>query len=146
MNSIYDDIVRFMEEYITAYNEYGQVTETYRVMDKFYAPDLSFPDDMVTTREQWYKRCLAHPAVQDKLIVERLIVDEKQKEVSALLKTQAIDRATKKVLVEVKFTVFYSLKIDDSDIKIIKVKIFLGSEPEKAAKLVKLYNIGAPGT
>ncbi len=146
MSSKYDAIVRFMEEYITTYNQYGQVKETYRAMDEFYAPDLSFPDDKVTSREQWYKRCLAHPAVQDKLTAERLIVDENQKEVTALLKTQAIDRATGNVLVELEFTAFYSLNISGDDIKITKVKIFLGSPPDKALKLAKLYNIGAPGT
>jgi hypothetical protein len=147
MDSIYDNIVRFMEEYISAYNEYGQVVETFRIMDKFYAPELSFPDDRVTSREQWYKRCLAHPAVQDKLTIEHLVIDEKQREVVAYLKTQAIDRTTSKVLVELKFSALYTLEIDQNkDINIIKVKISLGGDPSSVMKLAKAYNIGAPGT
>jgi hypothetical protein len=147
MESMYDDIVRFMKEYFPAYSEYGQLAETHHVMDKFYAPDLVFDDGTVTNREQWYKACLAHPAVQDKLTLEHLFVDEKQKEAGALVKTQAIDRKTGKILLELKLYVFYSLKIDQNkDIKIARVRIFLESDPTKAAKLVQLYAIGSQGT
>jgi hypothetical protein len=144
MESLYSDIVRFMEEYFIAYSQYGQLPETQHVMDKFYAPDLTFDDDVVKSRSEWYARCLAHPAIQDKLLVEHLIVDEKQKEVGALLKTQAIERATGEVLLELKMNVLYDLKIGaDKDIKIAKVKVFLESDPRKAAKLVQLYSIGS---
>jgi hypothetical protein len=143
MASLYDDIVSFMKEYFPAYSEYGQIPETHRVMDKFYAPDVCFDDGIVTSREQWYGMCLKHPAIQDKLTLEHIIVDERQKEVGALLKTQAIDRKSGKVLLELKMNVLYSLKIDGSkDIKIAKVKVFLESNPEKVAKLAQLYKIG----
>ena len=144
MESLYGDIVRFMEEYFPAYSQYAQLSETQHLMDKYYAPELSFDDDVVKSREEWYERCLAHPAIQDKLVVEHLIVDERQKEVGALLKTQAIERATGEVLLELKMNVLYNLKIDaDKDIKIKKVKVFLESDPHKAAKLVQLYSIGS---
>ena len=144
MESLYSDIVRFMEEYVMAYSQYGQLPETQHVMDKFYVPDLTFDDDVVKSRAEWYERCLAHPAIQDKLLVEHLIVDERQKEVGALLKTQAIERATGEVLLELKMNVLYILKIDaDKSIKITKVKVFLESDPRKAAKLVQLYSIGS---
>jgi hypothetical protein len=143
MESMYSDIVRFMEEYFLAYSEYAQFSETQHLMDKFYAPDLTFDDDAVKSRAEWYERCLAHPAIQDKLTVEHLFVDERQNEVGALLKTQAIDRATGEVLLELKMNVLYILKIDaDRDIKIKKVKVFLESDPRKAAKLSQLYSIG----
>ncbi len=144
MESIYSDIVRFMEEYFIAYSQYGQLPETQHVMDKFYAPDLTFDDDVVKNRAEWYERCLAHPTIQDKLVVEHLIVDERQKDAGALLKTQAIERATGKVLLELKMNVLYNLRIDaDKDIKIAKVKVFLESDPSKAAKLVQLYSIAS---
>jgi hypothetical protein len=144
MECIYSDIVHFMEEYFIAYSQYGQLPETQHVMDKFYAPDLTFDDDVVKSRAEWYERCLAHPGIQDKLLVEHLIVDERQQEVGALLKTQAIERATGEVLLELKMNVLYSLKIDgDKNIKIAKVKVFLESDPRKAAKLVELYSIGS---
>ena len=147
MESLYSDIVRFMEEYFTAYSQYGQLPETQHVMDKFYAPDLTFDDDVVKSRAEWYERCLAHPAIQDKLTVEHLFVDEKQKEVGALVKTQAIDRKTGKILLELKLYVLYSLKIDQNkDLKIARVMIFLESDPNKVAKLAQLYAIGSQGT
>jgi hypothetical protein len=144
MESLYSDIVRFMEEYFVAYSQYGQIPETQHVMDKFYAPDLTFDDDVVKSRAEWYERCLAHPAIQDKLLVEHLFVDERQNEVGALLKTQAIERATGEVLLELKMNVLYNLKIDaNKDIKIAKVWVFLESDPRKVAKLSQLYSIGS---
>jgi hypothetical protein len=142
VESMYDDIVRFMNDYVTAYSEYGQVAETHRIMDKFYDPELSF-DDMVTSRDQWYENCLNHPAIQDKLVLEHLFIDEKQNEVGALLKTQAIKRATGEVLLELKMNVLYNIKInDDKDIKITRARVFLETNPEKVAKLTQLYRIG----
>jgi hypothetical protein len=143
MASTYNDIARFMKEYFPAYSEYGQIAETHQVMDKFYAPDLVFDDGVVTSREQWYAACLKHPTIQDKLTLEHLFVDERQKEAGALLKTQAIDRATGKVLLELKMNVLYILKIDqNNDIKIKNVKVFLETNPQKVAKLTQLYSIG----
>jgi hypothetical protein len=142
VESMYDEIVCFMHEYVTAYSEYGQVAETHRIMDKFYAPELSF-DDMVTSREQWYNSCLNHSEIQDKLTIEHLFIDEKQNEVGALLKTQAIERATGKVLLELRMNALYNLKIgDEKDIKIVKVRVFLETNPEKVIKLTQLYRIG----
>ena len=143
MPSLYDSIVRFMTEYFPAYSEQGQVAETHHVMDRFYAPDLSFPDDGVTSREQWYQRCLNHPAIQDRITLEHLYVDERQQEVGALARTQAIDRATGEVLLELRMNVFYKLQIDPAgDIKITSVKVFLETDPAKVTRLTQLYHIG----
>jgi hypothetical protein len=143
MASIYNDIVSFMKEYFPAYSEKGQVMETQHVMDKFYAPDLAFDDGVVTGREQWYKACLSHPAVQDKIVLEHLWVDEKQKEAGALCKTQAIDRKTGQVLLELKMNVLYSLNVDNKDIKIARVRVFLESNPQKASQLFQIYGMGS---
>jgi hypothetical protein len=101
MRTKYDDIARFMNEYVKAYSEFGQVAETHTVMDRFYAPELSF-DGMVTSREQWYETCLGHTEIQDKLTLEHLFIDEKQNEVGALLTAQAIQKSSGKVLLEIK--------------------------------------------
>ena len=146
MASIYNEIVSFMKEYFPTYSQYGQVPETYHAMDKFYAPDIIFDDGVVTSREQWYKMCLSHPAIQDKIALEHLWVDEKQKEAGALCKTQAIDRKTGEVLLELKMNVLYSLKIDDKqDMKIARVRVFLESNPQKASKLFQIYAMGSQG-
>jgi hypothetical protein len=143
VDAMYDDIVRFMKEYFPSYTEHGQVAGTHRLMDKFYAPDLSFPDDGVTSREQWYERCLNHPAIQDRLTLEHLFVDEKQVEVGALLRTQAVERATGKVLLELKMNVLYNLKMGpDKDLKIAKVRVFVETNAAKIDMLTQLYRIG----
>ncbi len=142
MPSLYDNIVRFMTDYFPAYSEQGQVAKTHRVMDRFYAPDLSFPEDGVTSREQWYERCLNHPAIQDRITLEHLYVDEKQQEVGALARTQAIDRETGNVLLELRMNVFYRLRVDPAgDIKIASVKVFLETDPAKVNRLNQLYHI-----
>ncbi len=142
MPSLYDNIVQFMTDYFPTYSEQGQVAETHRVMDRFYAPDVSFPEDGVTSREQWYERCLNHPAIQDRITLEHLYVDETQREVGALARTQAIDRATGQVLLELRMNVFYKLRIDPSgDIKITGVKVFLETDPAKVTRLTQLYHI-----
>ena len=141
MESLYDDILSFMEEYFPAYSRHAQTLETQHLMDRFYAPDLMFDDGVVTSREQWYERCLTHPTVQDKLTVEHIFIDERHKEAGALLKTQALDRATGEVLLELKMNVLYNLKIENKDIKITRVRVFLEGDPNKAAKLIQLYAI-----
>ncbi len=141
MSSRYDEIARFMNDYVAAYSEYGQVAETHDVMDKFYAPELSF-DDMVTSREQWYETCLSHTGVQDRLTLEHLFIDEKQNEVGALLTARAVNRATGEVLLTIRMNTLYNLKTDENgELKIVKARVFLETNPEKAAKLCRIYGM-----
>jgi hypothetical protein len=142
MENKYNRILKFFEDYITTYSEYGQDADTISMMNKFYAPDLSFPEDMVTGRDEWYKRCLNHPDVLDRLTIEHCIIDERKNEVSAILKTEAIDRAKEAVLMELRMNALYKLRIDDENIRITEVRIFLESNPEKVARLAQLYRIG----
>jgi hypothetical protein len=138
--SMYDDIISFMKEYFHAFSEYGQVAETQAVMDKYYAPDLIIDDNMVTSREQWYRACLSHPTIKDVLVTEHVFIDEKQKEVSALVTTQYIKRSTGEILVELKMNVLYHLKIDrNKDIKITKFRVFVQSDVDKLTKMFQLF-------
>jgi hypothetical protein len=131
-----------MEEYFPAYSEKGQIAETQHVMDRFYDPDIAFDDGVITSRAQWYAACLSHPAVQDKITLEHLIIDEKQLEAGALVKTQAVERATGTVLVEIKMNVLYLLKEEpNKDIKITRIRVFLESDPLKGAKLMQTYGM-----
>jgi hypothetical protein len=141
LESKYDRIARFINEYVKAYSEYGQAAETHSVMDKFYAPELSF-DDMVTSREQWYEACLSHTGIQDKLTMEHLFIDEKQNEVGALLTARAIERATGRILLEIKMNTLYNLKTDENgELKITKARVFLETHPQKVAKLCQIYGM-----
>ena len=139
----YDDIAGFMKAYFPAYSEKGQTAETQHVMDSFYAENIYFDDGVPTRREDWYKSCRAHPAVQDKLTLEQLVVDEKQQLAVALVTTQAIERATGNVLVEMKLSCCYTFKADDSkNIRITHIKIYLEPNPQKTIKLAQAYNMG----
>ncbi len=141
MGSKYDAIVHFMNEYVRAYSEYGQLAETHDLMNRFYAPELSF-DDMVTSREQWYKTCLSHTGIQDKLTLEHLFIDEHQNEAGALLTAQAIERSTGKILLEIKMNTLYNLKVDENgDLKITRARVFLETHPQKVAKLCQIYGM-----
>ena len=147
MEPTYDHILSFIKDYFPNYSQHGQIKETHHVMDKFYAPDVVFDDGLVTSRDQWYKMCLSHPAVQDKLTVEHLSIDVKQKEVGALLRTQAIERATGKVLVELKMNTLYSLKLDDDNsLKIARVRVYCESDADKIARLFQVYGPGFKGS
>ena len=143
MENKYNRILKFFEDYITTYSEYGQDTDTISMMNKFYAPDLSFPEDMVTGRDEWYKRCLNHPDVLDRLTIEHCIIDEKKNEVGAILKTRAIDRTTGIEMMDLRMHALYKLRINDNqDISIAEVRIFLENNPGKVARLTQLYRIG----
>ena len=138
----YDEIAHFMTEYFPTYSEQGQNAQTQHVMDSFYAPDIIFDDGVITSRKQWYEACLSHPAIQDKITLQHLFVDEKQQEAGALVKTQAIDRATGSVLVEIKMNVLYSLQKDsENKIKINRIQVFTESSPQKGAKLMQIYGM-----
>jgi hypothetical protein len=138
MQSRYNTIACFMNEYFPAYSQQGQLPETIHEMDRFYAPNLCFDDGVVTSREQWYSRCLSHPQIQDKISVEHLFIDERQLEAGGLLKTQLIARSSGQVLVEIKMNVLYSLESDENNkLKIIRVRVYLESDPGKAVLFFK---------
>ena len=141
---MYDKIMNFMKQYFPAYSDYGQTEDTHRVMDKFYAPDIIFDDGFVSSRDQWYKLCLSHPGVQDKITLEHLFIDEKQRQAGALITTQAIDRKTGDVLVELKMNSLYTLKTDrNGDMQIARIQVFTESDAQKVARLFQIYATGS---
>jgi hypothetical protein len=50
MSSKYAEIVRFVNDYVRAYSEYGQVIDTYNFMDKFYSLEVSFDNKISAGR------------------------------------------------------------------------------------------------
>jgi hypothetical protein len=142
MKNRQDEVINFMHEYFQAYNEYAQIENSQHLMDKFYPTDFCFDDGSVTGRDQWYKKCLTHPAIQDKLTVDMMFYDEKKNVVLTLLETHAIERATGKVLLELSMCARYRLGIDpDNNLKIAGVHIFLDTNFAKISQLSKLYAI-----
>jgi hypothetical protein len=140
MASMYDEIVRFMKEYLHAFSEYAQVAETQHVMDKYWAPDLTIDEGKISSREQWYRACLSHPTIKNVLVPDHLFIDERQNEVGALVTTHYTKRSTGEILVELKFNVLYNLKIDrNKDIKITKFRVYAESDVDKLAKMWQLF-------
>jgi hypothetical protein len=139
MASMYKEIVSFMKEYIHAFSEDAQIAETQHVMEKYWAPDLSIDNGKISSREQWYKACLSHPAIKNMLVLEHLFVDETQNEVGALVTTHYIKRATGETLVELRMNVLYNLKIDKKDIKITKFRVYAESDVDKLTKMWQLF-------
>ncbi|NLT40657.1 MAG: hypothetical protein GXX89_09400 [Clostridiales bacterium] len=142
MAATYEQIIRFMEEYFPAYSEQGQIEETQSVMDRFYAPDIKFDDGVITSRDQWYKACLSHPGILDKITPELIYADEKQQTAGALVTARAVETETGNVLSEIKMNAFYQLATDgNGELKIKHVRVFLESDPKKAERLMKVFGM-----
>ena len=140
MASTREQIVNFMKDYFLAFSEDGQLPGNKAAMDKYYAPDLTIDDNMVTNREQWYKICLSHPDIKDVLVADHLMIDEEQNEVGALVRTQYIRRSTGELLIELKMNVLYTLQIDDNEnIIITSFRVYSESNVEKLNKMWELF-------
>jgi hypothetical protein len=139
MTAKYDQIVSFMKEYLHAFSEDAQIAERQHVMDKYWTPDLNIDNGKISSREMWYKACLSHPAIQNKIVLEHLFIDETQNEVGALVTTHYIKRSTGETLVELRMNVLYNLKIDNKDIKITKFRVYAESDVDKLTKMWQLF-------
>jgi hypothetical protein len=139
VTAMYDQIVSFMKEYLHAFSEDAQIAERQHVMDKYWAPELTIDDGKISSRAMWYKACLSHPAIQNKIVLEHLFIDETQNEVGALVTTHYIKRSTGETLVELRMNVLYNLKIDNKDIKITKFRVYAESDGDKLNKMWALF-------
>ena len=144
MEFTYNNIVKFMEEYIKTYNKYGQDAETINRLDEYYAPDISEytfqdigvdPDELTCRsprsslftggREGLYKLILNNRGIKNNLTLLNMIVDERQREVHTTLKDVITDIETGKIKLEVVFTIIYRLVLDERNtIKIAKIGDF----------------------
>jgi len=138
----YQEVYDFMNSYFETYSEKGQFVETQSVLDEFYEEEIYFVEGIPTPRAGWYESITRHPAVQDKLTLQRLYFDAEHQDCVCLVHTQAIERATGNVIVDLNLSVYYRFKmVDDTKFKISHVNIYLEPNPEKSAKLSKAYNI-----
>ena len=63
-------------------------------------------------------------------------------QVGALLIARAVERATGRMLLEIKMNTLYNLKVDENgDLKITKARVFLETHPQKVAKLCRIYGM-----
>ena len=106
MELSYENMVKFMEEYLPVFSEYGQDPATVQRMNDYFAPDVEFtghvgfPEPLVyRSRDEFLAFDVAHPSSYERLTALDLTVDEKRKVVVAVLKFEFIDRKTDEVLV-----------------------------------------------
>ena len=58
------------------------------------------------------------------------------------LTAQAVERATGKILLEIKMNTLYNLKTDENgDLKITQARVFLETHPQKVTKLCEIYGM-----
>lgn len=132
MELTYQNMVKFMEEYLPVFSEYGQDPATASRMNDYFAPDVEFtgyvglPEPLVfTSRDDFLAFDVAHPSSYERLTPLDLIVDEQRKVVVAVLKFDFIDRKTGELLVEERGVTQYQLDLDENGaIKIKKLLFF----------------------
>ena len=143
MKCTYDDIMNFMKRYFKAFSTMAQDPNTTHKMHEFYSPELRvtqyFPQMVVSDREQFLRISSSHPDIQETLIPEHIIVDDRQKMVAVFLRGEFTIKATKEIIVQM-FTAHYQLILDaNSTIKITDLLIFAEYAPPGKQNIVTLY-------
>ncbi|MBN2039624.1 MAG: nuclear transport factor 2 family protein [Spirochaetes bacterium] len=144
MEYSYDDIVKWMEEYLNAYNLYAQNPETVNKMAEYFTPDVHFipfisafggPDNPVTSRDEFFKMFLSHPSVYEQFEVEDVFVDERKMVASASLNVSLYETKTKKVLLKKHYHPRYQLVLDENEkLKIKTIYFFWECVPPEVDK------------
>jgi hypothetical protein len=132
MELTYDNMVRFMEEYLPAFSEYGQDPATAHRMHAYFSPDVEFtgyvglPEPLVfASRDVFLQFDVSHPSSYERITPLDFTVDEKRKIVFAVLKFEFIDRKTGQLLAEERGVTQYHLGLgDDGTMKIRKLLFF----------------------
>lgn len=139
MKPSYEDIVKWMEGYFSAYNAYAQNPETVNRMSDYFTPDVRFvpyvsafggPEGAVTNRDAFFRMFTSHSSVYEKFEVEDIVVDERRMVAVALLKVALFDSKTDTVLLRKHYLPRYQLVSDDSNrLKISTILFFWESVP-----------------
>jgi hypothetical protein len=134
MELTYDNMVSFMQRYFKTYSKYGQSPKTIDRMKEFWAPEFEFVNYFdylgtgTPTRWGWDQIKEIHrfePAAQETLTCDHLVVDERRKEVAALIRTVARDKITGEVKIDAMLNSIYELALDaDDTIKITRIWVF----------------------
>jgi hypothetical protein len=145
MELTYDNIMKFMKEYFPAYTAYAQDPKTTHRMHDYFAPDLEFIPyvaglEHTTDREEFLRIMSSHPSSYEMLTAEDIIIDERQKVVVVLMKTEVVDRNTGKVVVTKSYLPRYQLALDENDtIKIKKLQFFWEVLPPGALEVHEVF-------
>jgi hypothetical protein len=128
MELAHDQIVEYLRKYFTAYSTVAQDPRTTHQMNDYYAPDLTVtvytPRVSVSNRETMLRRSSSHPDIQETLIPEHIMVDERQHMATVLLRGEFTFKATGEVLTHM-FSAHYQFVLDEKErVKIKNLWLF----------------------
>ena len=130
MEFTYDEIAKFMKEYLEAYAAYAQNPDTTYQMHDYYAPDFQIVHFIagvktITGRDNFLRLMSSHPSSHEKLVAEDITIDDRRKVAVLLLKTEITDKTIGKVAVTKHYLVHYQLIVDENNtLKIKDIKLF----------------------
>jgi hypothetical protein len=149
MEFTYDVIVNWMKEYFDTYSTYGQESETFTRMNKYFAPDLRFipyiaqlggPEGGFRNRAEFLRTAIAHTGWYEKLTPLDITVDERRKTVVVLFNIDVYNRKTGQVAVKRNAIAHYELILDDhGDIKIKTIRFFWEVMPKGVPEFFELF-------
>jgi hypothetical protein len=139
MKPTHDDIVKWMKDYLAAYNAYAQNPVTVNKMSDYFTADVRFvpyisafggPGNAITSRDDFFRMFTSHPTVYEKFEVEDIAVDERRLVAVALLNVALFDSRTNEVLVRKHYLPRYQLVLDEKDaLKISTILFFWEATP-----------------
>ena len=142
MKYTYDDIEKWIKEYLNAYNLYAQNPETVNKMAEYFSPDVYFipyisafggPGNPVTSRDDFFKMFISHPTVYEQFEVEDIFIDERKMTVTAFLNVSLYESKTNKVLLKKHYQPRYQLVVDENEkLKIKTIFFFWECVPPEA--------------
>lgn len=113
-----DRIVEYLKSYFVAYGTIAQDPQTVHMMNEYYAPDLTVtvytPRISVSDRAGFLRRASSHPDIQETLIPEQIIVDERQRMAAVQLRGEFTFKATMEVMTHM-FSANYEFAFDENE-------------------------------
>jgi len=146
MEFIYDNVVKWFDNYFASFNKYAGPLQTVPNMEKFFASDLEFwaynmaNEGRPSTREQLLMT-MVHPGLHEELTPRYYVVDERQKIVVVQFQLQFNDEPSGTVFPARQASAHYHLMLDENkDLKIKKILYFTEARsPDEPNTIMELW-------
>ena len=144
MNTTYDQLAALIDEYFAEFNRYGQDPNEIHRMDEYFSRDFVFNPYIayvgkVAGRENWYKVLTSHPSGIEVLTPEHVVIDERQHEFVAQIKTDLVDRDSREVLLTKRYLARYPLIEEEGKWKIERLDFFWEILPEGSLEIDDVF-------
>jgi len=139
-----DEMVKWIDDYFAAFNQYGQNPETIQRMDEYFSKDFVFNPYIahvgkVAGREEWYKVLCSHPSGIERLTPEDVVIDETRQTFVAQIKAELIDRDTQQLLLTKRYMARYPLIEEEGTMKIERLDFFWEVLPAGALEIDDVF-------